>query len=360
MDATHTDSDGGVPLGKGKNMFRQAMATSALISTLVMTSPAFAVDAPPADPADAVTIAAMQAQCDLIAAAYGPSTGPNDHYSADVVEGATSLVSGPSEVSGSRDIDESSIQPTGTYVPGQLYIATTSPYKTGGSVNMFGDQWSSAGYYPGSTYNYTADFDSTFSHAFSCEVMKETYHAPVYHPPVYHPRTGLWSLKPDFRGNEEQATENCNAFNTSLPAGPAPGIDGLEQANCIYTVYTEAFTDEEYTDPEYWDDPVPHASADGTPVNQPQTDSLGGFEPNGPRIDVTAEYFVGKTVICISPGSKGGSWRAHNGYGGGSMTSTNPATPGCNTAWFKVAPTNSGTTQSQGTFTSVPDYNIVP
>lgn len=340
-------------------MFRKAMATSALFGTLVMTTPAFAVDAPAADAADAATLAAMQAQCDTIAAGYGPSSGPNDHHTGEVVEGAVTLVSGPSEVSGSRDIDESSIQPTGTYVPGQLYISG-NPYKTGGSVNMFGDQWSSAGYYPGSTYNYTADFDSTFSHAFSCTVSKETYHAPVYHPEVYHPRTGLWSLKPDFRGNEEQATQNCAAFNDSLPAGPAPGIVGLEQANCIYTVYTEAYTDPAYTDPEYWDDPEFVASAHGTPVSQNQTDNLSGFEPNGPRVNVTAEYFVGKAVICISPNKNPGTWRVQNGYGGGSMTSSSPAVPGCNTAWFKVAPTNSGTTQSQGTFISVPDYNIVP
>ncbi|HET9817044.1 MAG TPA: hypothetical protein VFQ33_14905, partial [Xanthobacteraceae bacterium] len=93
----------------------------------------------------------------------------------------------------------------------------------------------------------------------------------------------------------------------------------------------------------------------GIAVNQDQTDNLSGFEPNGPRVNVTAQYFVGKTVICISPGSKGGSWRTQNGYGGGSLTG--PA-PGCNTPYFKIAPTNAGTTTSQGTFNSVPQYHL--
>jgi hypothetical protein len=93
----------------------------------------------------------------------------------------------------------------------------------------------------------------------------------------------------------------------------------------------------------------------GIAVNQDQNDTLDAFEDHGGRVDVTGEYFVGKAVICISPGSKGGAWRAQNGYSGGSFSG--PAA-GCNTPYFKIAPTLSGTTTSQGTFTSVPNYNL--
>jgi hypothetical protein len=132
---------------------------------------------------------------------------------------------------------------------------------------------------------------------------------------------------------------------------------GHDFGNCVFV--QTAPGEDAYDDPDtpaYNDPAAPVGDPEaGVAVNQDQTDSLGGFEPNGPRVDVTAQYFVGKTVICISPGSKGGSWKAQNGYGGGSFTG--PAA-GCNTPYFKIAPTNSGTTTSQGTFTSVPNYNL--
>jgi hypothetical protein len=330
-------------------MTRAILAATALLSSTIMSTPAFAdtIPTPIANAADGTTLAAMQTQCDTLAAVHGPATGDNDHWTGEVVEGDVTLFSGPTET-GNRDIDEDSIVGTGTYVPAALEIRG-NPYKTGGSVNMFGDQWSTAGYYPDSTYNFTADFDTTFAHAFSCNIMQEVYHAATT---IHHGAEGQYVVDPDFQGNEEAAQNSCNAWNAAHAAGEDQGFWGdTPKGNCVFEG-TQAW-DEPI--PAGWNDAALVGNEDGGSVNQTQSDNLAGFEDHGGRVDVTGEYFVGKAVICISPGPKGGSWRAQNGYNGGSWTG--PAA-GCNTPYFKIAPTNAGTTTSQGTFTSVPNYNL--
>jgi hypothetical protein len=329
----------------------KTVALAALLSTSFITSPALAdtVSPPTGNTADATTQAAEQAQCDALAALHGPATGDNDHWSATVAEGAVTLVTGPTET-GNRVIDTNTVVGTGTFVPSVLEIHG-NPVRIGGSVNMFGDQWASAGYYPDSTYNFTADFASTWAHAFSCNISQEVYHPAVYHPPVHHDQVGHWIVDPDAHGNEEANTNNCNAFNQSLPLGPPQG--GNTQANCLYIVDTAAYDDPEYTDPAYWDAPALVGNENGVAVNQDQSDNLNGFEDHGGIVQVTGAYHVGQVVICISPGSKGGSWRTQNGYGGGSLTG--PAA-GCNTPYFKIAPYYAGSQTSNGTFISVPHY----
>jgi hypothetical protein len=316
------------------------LAMAALLSSTIISTPAFAdtVTPPDAAAADGTTVAAMQSQCDALAALHGPATGQNDHWTGTVVPGDVTLFSGPTET-GNRVIDEESIVGTGTYVPAELEIRG-DPYKTGGSVNMFGDQWSTAGYYPDSTYDFTADFDTTFAHAFSCDINQEVYHAG-------DSLGGHYVVDPDANGSEEGHVNECNAYNANGSGVPHPGYWGNSpQGNCLFVPEPTQDT---------WDNAVTVGNEAGTAVNQTQSDNLDGVEDHGGRVDVTGEYFVGKAVICISPGPKGGSWKAQNNYNGGSFTG--PAA-GCNTPYFKLAPTNAGTTTSQGTFTSVPDYNL--
>ena len=140
------------------------LAATALLSSTIMSTPAFAdtITPPIADPANQTTLDAMQTQCDALAALHGPAT-------ATTIIGQ---VKSPRRCdfdrradgnSGQLDlIDTSSIQPLGDYVPGTTEIRG-DPFRTGGSVNLFGEQWSTAGYYPDSTYNFTADFNSTFA-----------------------------------------------------------------------------------------------------------------------------------------------------------------------------------------------------
>jgi len=317
-------------------------ALAALLSTSFFSAPAFAdtVAPPSADGANSDTLAAMQTQCDALAAAHGPATGDNDHWTGEVVEGAGTLVAGPTEVGGTRIIDTSSIVGTGTFVPSVLEIHG-NPFKIGGSVNMFGDQWASAGYYPDSTYNFTADFTSAFAYAFSCNIKDA-----VYHPAVDHPATPPEGYYTNNGTNPSGGEGSCQGLS---PANPFWGQD---IGNCTWT--QTAPGQPAYTDPAYWDEPVLFDNEPGIAVNQDETDNLSGFEDHGGPVQVTGAYHVGQVVICISPGSKGGSWRAQNGYSGGSFTG--PAA-GCNTPYFKIAPTNSGSTTSNGTFISVPNYS---
>lgn len=107
-----------------------------------MVAFADSVPLPQADAASGVTLAAMQGQCDALALAHDTVNG--DIWTGEVVVGAVTLVSGPTEA-GPRDIDDATIVGTGTYVPGNTEIRG-DPFRIGGSVNMFGDQWSTAGY----------------------------------------------------------------------------------------------------------------------------------------------------------------------------------------------------------------------
>ena len=319
----------------------------ALLSTsftpIAMMSPAFAgtVPTPWAAPINGTTLAGMQAQCDALAAVHGPATGPNDHWTGEIRDVAPTLVAGPTEVSGTRIIDQSSVVGIGTYVPAAFEIRG-NPFKNGGSVNMFGDQWSTAGYYPDSTFNYAANFTSTFAYFFSCNMNEAVYHPAVDHPAT--PAEGYYTNPGTIPSGGEGSCQGV---------GPDNPHWGASFGACEW--HQTAPAQDAYTDPAYNDPPTFVTNEPGIPVNQNQTDNLNGFEDHGGIVQVTGEYHVGQPVICISPGSKGGSWRVQNGYGGGSLSG--PA-PGCNTPYFKIAPWGNGSQTSNGTFTSVPNYHL--
>ena len=338
-------------------MKRALLAATAVIGasfTPLMTTPAFATatGTPTPDGANSASAADMQTQCSALAAAQDQHNGDIWTGAVDPTSVVGTLVAGSTtEDAGTRVIDQSSIQPTGTYVPSHLEIRG-NPYKIGGSVNMFGDQWATAGYYPGSTYNYTANFDSNFTYAFNCIISDAVFHAAYTDPAV--PMQGYYTVDPQAPGNSETNRENCDAFTALGANDPRPDWWGTYHAWCDFVKTADAIPPVFH--PAYNSPPVVVGTPQpGTPETQTETDTLPGFEPNGPILYVTGDYFVGQTVICISPGSKGGTWTAKNGYSGGSPTG--PAA-GCNTPYFKIAPTNAGTTQSQGTFTSVPNYSL--
>lgn len=282
--------------------------------------------APTADGANSDTLALMESQCDAAAATYASG---NDRYSAAVVEGASSLVSGPTEI-GTHSINDAIGDPVGagTFTPAHLEI-TGNPYRNGGSVNMFGVQRSVGGRYSASQYDFMGNFQTLFAYAYSCTILKETYH-----PAVQSARRGHWIVHPDFSGNEEAATNNCNAFNAVLPGGPSNGHP-TDQANCQYIVDEEAFET-----PEYWDPAVVVAAGvPGGAINQNQDDELQARENNGEGFDTSETLTIGQVVVCISPSKSGtklpGAWTAQNGYSGGTMgAAATGATPGCSTAWY--------------------------
>ena len=312
-----------------KQLTIAVMCCTALSSTISTAAYADTIPEPVAAAADQDTLDAMQAQCDWLAAAHDTSDG--DIWTGVVVEGAVTKVSGPTEVPGTRVIDESTIEGSGPFTYSGLSIAG-DPYRNGGSVNMFGDQRATQKNWSASTYNFTADFDSTFAHAFDCEIYQEDYNPEVPGSPVqgYYINNGT---------NPSGGEGSCQGLS---PANPHWGQD---IGNCTW-VQTGPGTDPV---PESWDPPVLAGLEAGTPVNQDQTDSLYAFEDVGGPVTENGDFFVGKVVICISPSTtakKGvpGAWQNHNGYTGTK----------CTTAHFNVAPWGGGSQTSNGTYISVP------
>lgn len=306
-------------------------AAAALLTNTIIASPAFAatvgtatVDDPIAQGLSQPNLDAAQAQCDALAALHAPLvyTGTLDESSI-----VATLVSGPTEIDPSAR-DKSNIVGTGTFTPGHTYIQG-DPFRIGGSVNLFGDQYADSGSWSDSEYDFTNDFTSTFSYAFNCN-MKET----VTTPPTGHHD---WTLDP----SDPQAAA-CLAYDKN-------GLfQGEDQGQCVWIVDSPGGSND-YDRPD----------EAGTPISQDQTDTLNGHEYHGGPVQAPGGvYHIGQVVVCISPSTttkKGnpGAWRTQNGYDGGDMVG--PAA-GCNTPYFKIAPWGAGTNTSNGTYISVPDY----
>src|SRR5688500_4874850 len=130
---------------------------------------------PDAQGPTAATLAAMEVQCDTLAAAHGASwDGELDESSI-----VATLVAGPTEVGthSIADAIDGTLEGAGTFTPAHLEILG-DPYRNGGSVNMFGIQQSVGGHYSASEYDFEGEFETTFSFAFDCN-MTEEVHVPV-------------------------------------------------------------------------------------------------------------------------------------------------------------------------------------
>jgi hypothetical protein len=343
-----------------------AICGTALSPILTTAAMAFTVgtatvtDPTPA-PASAATLAAMTTQCNAMAAAH--DTGNGDIWTGVVSIGAVSLFSGPTET-GTRT--KTNIVGTGTFTPGTTSIVG-DPFRIGGSVNMFGDQYATSGSWSDSTYDFTASFDTTFAHAYSCAISQEVYHAAVVHP--YY--EGVYQVYGDFGNSEDAVRGECYAYSQKgPPAVPTPTVPwwgepfrggNVDPTSPGYGPHCIFDGTPPHTDPAFWDPAVLRFTESGS-VNQAQTDVLSGHENHGGPVQAPGgNYHVGQTVICISPTTstqvkKGvpGTWVAKNGYTGNK----------CTTDWFQGtgiyagggAQWGAGTESSNGTYISVPNY----
>jgi len=315
--------------------FNPVLATQAWAATTLIDP------VPAADTTSSDTLEAMQNQCDTLAAAHG--TGNGDEWTGEVVEGAVTLVSGPTEV-GNHTIDDAlpgTLHGAGTFTPGTVSILG-DPYRNGGSVNMFGVQQATGGHYSASTYDFSADFTTVYAHAFSCNILQAVYHPAVDDPG--HAVEGYYVVHVDEQGNEEGSQQSCNAFTANGPDWPFWGQDHA-QCDFVKTADAEPPSHED----AYLDEPVQVGNEAGVAVNQEQTDTLTAHEDAGEGYDVSETVLIGQAVICISPSGpakKGvpGVWKQQNGYTGNK----------CTTAWFNVAPWGHGSQDSNGTYISVP------
>jgi len=338
---------------------RKFISCVSAMAVIAATSvPAFAdtVPTPPAEGVSAETLAAMDSACDLLAAAHEIEGAPADEWSGVATStGEATLIAGPTEVAGTRVIDLLSVEGVGFH-PSVTKIMG-DPYRNGGSVNMFGQAVATAGYYDDSTYNFTADFETTYKYGFSCAISVE-----VYHPEETIHHNAVGEYKNFFSGNG-QGTDNdddgvedgqpqgaCAAYNATGDTLPFWGFD-KEQCKFVGTAAYDEVID------EYFDAPLLKYTETGTIDQDAQTDNLTAFEDHGGYYEVTGEIPLGQVVICISPSTttkKGvpGAWKAQNGYDGGSFTGPEA---GCNTKWFDTGATAGVTNLNlQGTFISVP------
>ncbi len=274
---------------------------------------------PDAQGPSAATLAAMEVQCDTLAAAHGASW--NGELDESTIVGT--LVAGPTEV-GSHSIADAiagTLEGAGTFTPASIEYG--NPYRNGGSVNMWADGTAIGGHYSASEYDFEGEFETTFSFAFDCN-MTETVHVPV---------DGYYVIEPEDQGNEEQGQQSCNAF-TAL--GPTWEHWGNDHAQCDFVVTEPAHDEEEERTPEA-----------GTPIEETQTDTLLAHEDAGEGFFDSEPASIGKVLVCISPTTstqtkKGapGTWVSKHGYVGSSVEGQ----PGCNTTWYntgaKVGVTN--------------------
>jgi len=315
-------------------------AAAALLTNTIIASPAFAAvtlisPVPAADPAGltAENLATAQAQCDTAAAAAdldGPAAD-SDAYTAEVVEGAVTLTAGPTEVGteSDRNIDESTRVGAGTFTPAHLEILG-DPYRNGGSVNMFGIQQSVGGHYSNSAYDFTADFKTTYSHAYTCTISKAVFHPEQI---IHHPAVGIYVITGDFGDSEDAIRGNCAAFTAqgsdpnNLPDWWGDAFHGGSDDNPHCMFQGTPASDE--TIDAYFENPVVVASdVPGGTFSQDQIDELSAHESMGAGFDTDETLLIGQVVVCISPSTATkklpGAWRQQNGYTGDK----------CTTAWY--------------------------
>jgi hypothetical protein len=312
-------------------------ASAALLANSFLAAPSFAAvtlisSVPGADPTDLTPANLMtaQAQCDAAAAALdtdGPSAN-SDRYYAEVNKGAVTLLSGPTEVGteGDRAIDLESREGAGTFTPAKKEILG-DPYRNGGSVNMFGIQQAVGGSFSNSSYDFTAQFSTTYKHAYTCDIYMENYNPEQT---INHPAIGRYVVDPDAQGNEEAKQQSCNAFSAMQPADPVvgkltPPWWGQPQGQCLFegdAAYVEII-------PESLDSAEFVTNAAGGSFNQTQTDELEAHESFGSGFPTSETFTIGQVVVCISPSRTGtklpGAWQKQNGYTGDK----------CTTAWYE-------------------------
>ena len=294
------------------------------------------------------TLDAMQAVCDTKAAAHDTANG--DIWTGEVVQGAVSLVSGPTEVGthtyAANGVGEQTA--AGTFTAGSVSILG-DPYRNGGSVNMFGVQQSTGGHYSASSYDFRNDFETKYSYAFSCDIYKAVHHDATV---VHHAAEGIYVIAGDFGDSEDAVRGNCAAFTAQGDNDPLPDwwgepFHGGNPNNPHCRFEGTPASDEDV--PETWDDPVLVGNEAADAIEETQTDELLAHEDNGEGFDISETVLIGQVVICISPSTttkKGvpGVWKQQNGYTGNK----------CTTAWFNVAPWGHGSQDSNGTYISVP------
>ena len=161
--------------------------------------------------------------------------------------------------------------------------------------------------YDNSTYAFTATYNITTTFSYSCDVTQHIAAVPG--------STGL---------ETEGDCASRVAQDPELGPHVNPGLYCLDLSHRL-TVTTPGTPAQDNADPE--------DSTTGT-VDQAGTASGGDTELNGGLYTFQNQSLQVSAVVCNSPGSKAGSWRAQNSYAG--------AGGACSTATFMSLAPNTG------------------
>lgn len=317
------------------------LASAALVASSISPlaiSPAYAV------PADGTTEGRMQTTCttNLTTKGINPAETLHSGGLRWSTEFGSVVETDETTVETSRDIDESSRFGTGPVLGysmlsiAQNAVSADKPYRTGGSVNMFGDQIAKIKNWSNSEYDYLGHYKTTTNYSFVCDVTEAT---EVFHEAVYGP---------DAPGG----SYTNNGTNPSGGGGSCQGLNphnpnwGTSFGNCVWhpdgTTIPGELLEEAYWEPT-GETPRPDLGSTGTD-SQIDLSTAPGHETNGGPFAEQGNWFVGQVVICISPKKLPGTWTKQNGYAG----------VNCTTSWFNQAPWGGGSQDSKGTYISVP------
>ncbi len=308
-------------------MKRALLAATAMVGTSIAPV-GFAAPAQAANP----TTVEMQLVCDDL---YVNNQEDPSKWRATVTnvyseDGPTTLVEGSE-----RDVN---FRPdTGGTFSYAGFVGAANPLsRTGGSPNMWGQAVFSQKIWDNTLYDSEADFTHTVTYHWSCHV--ENYVTTTVH--VGGGGEG--------QGNGNNGNNNGNNLQTggngdgNNGCGNGNGGPNGTNENCGgHDVTTSEWTNaEDYSDNSQAGDDVDEGYST-TASNQ----SLGG-QVDGVNYTETGTYTPNgiRALACISPGKKGGSWTAKNGYTGG----------GCSTTTFNAAPTLAGTTFDSPPTNSLP------
>ena len=320
-----------------------ALSGSSLTPTVI--APAFAITA------SSTTTNTMTSTCAADIASYASAVLHDGTPSFTTQVDETGYVDGtPTEVAGTRVETPGTRIGTGSATYTGLSIAG-NPYRTGGSVNLFGDQVATQKNWSNSEYDYTAQFATVTTFSYECQVTQQT---ETYHPAVTipgRPALGSYIVDPALIGAPQYNAQlqACNAFNAQAPVAPdysAPGFWGNPtQGPCVFEEISPAV--DPVNEPEYW---TPNAPIDRVDlltthtVDETNFATNSGRELNGGPWTQAGSWFVSKVVVCNSPLKLPGTWRPQNGYVGTK----------CTTTYFYSAPWGGGSQTSNGTYISVP------
>ena len=223
------------------------------------------------------------------------------------------------DIESTRHGDPSSLQtPAGTR---SFYSAAG---RHGGSVNLFATVGWSAKLYAGSLVDQSIDRFETDTYNFNCQVQHWEVVGQHEEGDPAVPAEGYYT------NPQENSHGDCRGIS---PENPNWGTD---IGACIWTETKPGQPATTHTVDDYgW---VSGDSHDESLVNGPYYVDTETYATNVPEAvsyteTTSAPYFQGDVVVCINPGSKGGTWKVQNGW-------TNSAQ--CTTSYFLTAPYISG------------------